>query len=402
MSSGENIKIFKDESILCFAGEDWWYHNPHSNLHIMKSMAKHNKVLFINSIGIRMPSAKTDSHLGQRIARKLRSMLKYLRKVDTSLWVFTPIALPIIARFEKVIFAVNKVLLLTQLRVIMFFLGFKNPIIWVSLPTVKDVVLSLRRKIAKSLVYYCTDNISFFSGQRNETIHEQETAIHKAADVAFFVNHNLLEEKGVNPNTHFLSHGSDYEHFEKVRTEKFPMPEDLKNIPQPILGYTGVISRSVDADLIEYLAQRNPSWSFVFVGGIQKDIEKLEKMPNIYFLGKKPYEELPAYLQYMDVCCMYYLTNNIWIQSCNPKKTLEYLATGKPFVCVDFPEIHYFKDCVYIAKNKEEFETCLKTALHEKSTEKTNAWIKVAQEHTWDHIAQRAGALIQAAINKRN
>ena len=28
------------ENIVCFAGEDWWYHNPHSNLHIMKAMAK--------------------------------------------------------------------------------------------------------------------------------------------------------------------------------------------------------------------------------------------------------------------------------------------------------------------------------------------------------------------------
>ena len=41
--------------IICFAGEDWWFHNPHSNLHLMREFAKNNRVLFVNSPGIRFP-----------------------------------------------------------------------------------------------------------------------------------------------------------------------------------------------------------------------------------------------------------------------------------------------------------------------------------------------------------
>ncbi len=36
------------QSIVCFAGEDWWYHHPHSKNHILKRLAKHNRVLFVS------------------------------------------------------------------------------------------------------------------------------------------------------------------------------------------------------------------------------------------------------------------------------------------------------------------------------------------------------------------
>jgi len=44
------------QSIVCFAGEDWWYHHPHSKNHILKRLAKHNRVLFVNSITMGLPS----------------------------------------------------------------------------------------------------------------------------------------------------------------------------------------------------------------------------------------------------------------------------------------------------------------------------------------------------------
>src|SRR6185503_9402420 len=55
-----NIKfetVIKDQSIICFAGEDWWYHHPHSKNHIMKRLARAgNRVMFVNSISMGLPS----------------------------------------------------------------------------------------------------------------------------------------------------------------------------------------------------------------------------------------------------------------------------------------------------------------------------------------------------------
>ena len=82
------------ESIVCFAGEDWWYHHPHSKNHLLKRYALRNKVLFVNSISMGLPSmANPDFFL--KIRRKLRSYARWLRKVPEGLWVMTPVNLPL-------------------------------------------------------------------------------------------------------------------------------------------------------------------------------------------------------------------------------------------------------------------------------------------------------------------
>jgi hypothetical protein len=76
------------ESIVCFAGEDWWYHHPHSKNHLLKRYARGNKVLFVNSITMGLPSmANPDFFL--KIRRKLKSYARWLRKVPEGLWVMT-------------------------------------------------------------------------------------------------------------------------------------------------------------------------------------------------------------------------------------------------------------------------------------------------------------------------
>src|SRR5213594_4609396 len=82
------------ESIVCFAGEDWWYHHPHSKNHLLKRLAKHNRVLFVNSITMGLPSISSPDFF-MKIRRKVRSYLRWLRKVPEGLWVMTPINVPL-------------------------------------------------------------------------------------------------------------------------------------------------------------------------------------------------------------------------------------------------------------------------------------------------------------------
>jgi hypothetical protein len=42
--------------IICFCGQDWWYHNhAHSDFQLMTRAARSRQVLLFNSIGMRMP-----------------------------------------------------------------------------------------------------------------------------------------------------------------------------------------------------------------------------------------------------------------------------------------------------------------------------------------------------------
>src|SRR5213078_1151246 len=72
-------KVIQGHSIICFAGEDWWYHHPHSKYHLMRRFAKAgNRVIFVNSISMGLP-ALGNKDLLPRVLRKLRSYARLAR-----------------------------------------------------------------------------------------------------------------------------------------------------------------------------------------------------------------------------------------------------------------------------------------------------------------------------------
>ena len=205
---GINLKqpddSLKDQNIICFAGEDWWYHNPHSNKHIMESLAKNRRVLFVNSIGIRMPDFKNDKQAWKRVFSKLKSLLRYLRQPQPDLYVLTPVALPFFKGKEALIQKINKHLLVWQLQFLIRLLRMGRPVYWVCVPTVYEAATALKKKTGGSLIYYCVDNISKFSGANQDYIAKLDSELHARSDKAFYVNTDLYEErKRTKPETYF-------------------------------------------------------------------------------------------------------------------------------------------------------------------------------------------------------
>ncbi|MBI4597721.1 MAG: hypothetical protein HY737_04880 [Candidatus Omnitrophica bacterium] len=382
------------EDIVCFAGEDWWYHNPHSNFHLMKAFAAQNRVLFVNSIGVAAPSPRQGRVFWKKLFRKLGSLTRYLRRSPEGILVLTPIALPMLGRWRARITWVNTVLLLIQLRVLLWALRMRRPILWVTLPTVKDVALALNRR-AKCLVYYCVDNISQYAGADAYEVFLQETALQRAADLAFFVNEDLVEERrSYNAKTLYLGHGVDFEHFAAAQHPVTPEPEDLRDIPRPIVGYFGLV-RDLNLFLIRYLAERNPEISLVFLGEVAMDVSSLNALPNVYFLGRRPYETLPQYGKAFTCCGLYYQTGDGFNDYRNPKKLLEYLATGKPIVSVALRHLAFLQGLVAVAHSPREFNQQLQQALIDAPNAAARlARMAYARQQTWDHIAARAASLI--------
>src|SRR6266481_2843039 len=82
--------MLKDRSIICFGGEDWWYHHPHSKNHLMRRFAlAGNKVIFVNSISMGLASVRSKD-LVPRIARKLKSYAKLARTTEEGITVVSP------------------------------------------------------------------------------------------------------------------------------------------------------------------------------------------------------------------------------------------------------------------------------------------------------------------------
>src|SRR6266849_1988622 len=139
------------ESIVCFAGEDLWYHHPHYKNHLLKRFAKKNRVLFVNSISMGLPSVSNPDFF-LKIRRKLRSYMRWLRKVPEGLHVMTPIALPFYGpRWAQVL---NRWLLNVQIRLAMKICHISRPILWIAIPTAAVVAEKLP---AKLILYHVSD-----------------------------------------------------------------------------------------------------------------------------------------------------------------------------------------------------------------------------------------------------
>ncbi len=77
----------------------------------------------------------------------------------------------------------------------------------------------------------------------------------------------------------------------------------------------------------------------------RKKIKILDDIPNIHFLGRKPYAELPAYCKGFDVALNPFEISELTLAA-NPLKVREYLAAGLQVVSTDIPEVRILKDCL--------------------------------------------------------
>src|SRR5207249_2763209 len=130
--------MIQSQSIICFGGEDWWYHHPHSKNHLMRRFARAgNKVIFVNSISMGLVSVKSKD-LGPRIARKLRSYAKLARTTDEGITVVSPAVVPFFG--SAIATAANRKLLVSQVSGLARRRGLTDPILWIAIPTAVEVV----------------------------------------------------------------------------------------------------------------------------------------------------------------------------------------------------------------------------------------------------------------------
>ncbi|WP_210486164.1 glycosyltransferase [Rufibacter aurantiacus] len=190
-----------------------------------------------------------------------------------------------------------------------------------------------------------------------------------------------------NRNSYYIGNGFDASQYtsEKIRT----IPQELKAIPGPIIGYVGaLITLRLDLRLMTDLAKERPNWSFVFIGKEDDEFKasELHGLPNVYFLGLKHTKEVPAYLEGFDVCINPQVLNDI-TKSNFPLKVVEYLAMGKPVVATSTNTMQeVFHEHTYLANGKDEFITQIEKALRENTSSHEQRRKDFAREFTWENV----------------
>lgn len=384
------------DGVVCYAGVDWWYHNRgHSECQIMRRLAPRVPVLWVNSIGMRVPRpGRTELPLA-RWSRKLRSTLKGLQRDPSGLWVYSPLFLP---RYTQAALGWNGRLLHRQTALLARRLGIRRPAAWVTIPSAAPAV---ERGRFGSVVFNRSDDFSSFPEVDAPLIRSLEERLFARADHTIYVNRLLFErERGRVREAHYLGHGVDFDHFAgaRARAEGQPVPDALAGLEKPIVGFYGALDDyTIDLDLLVATARRLRPGTLVVIGFRAMEIDALLREPNVRVLDPVPYEILPRYAAHFDVALMPWLRNE-WIEYCNPIKLKEYLALGLPVVTIRFPELAPYEDLVYGADSREEFLAGLDAALAERSPEQVERRRDSVREDSWDAVAERAAELLRVRI----
>ncbi|MDT9027824.1 glycosyltransferase [Rossellomorea yichunensis] len=162
------------------------------------------------------------------------------------------------------------------------------------------------------------------------------------ADIITVVSRRLLKivsEQHPDKPVILLPNAADVEHFHSAKNS--PIPEDLASIPQPIIGFMGSISTWLDVEIIREMAQERPDWSFVWIGpDYIRMADHVHDLPQIHFLGRKKYQDLPAYVGQFSVGIVPFQIKKM-THSSSPIKMYEYLAAGVPVLSTPITEALY-------------------------------------------------------------
>ena len=390
--------MLTNRSIICFGGEDWWYHHPHSKAHLMRKFARGgNKVIFVNSISMGLPGL-AHKDLLPRIKRKLGSYSKLARQTEDGITVVSPASLPFFG--SATARRLNRQMIGAQIRKLAQSRGLTKPILWIAIPTAAEMIGAFDES---AIIYQVSDKYDANTMDHAtdpaliRKLHEQ--AIDRA-DLVFYSGRKLFDEatRG-RDHSYLLEQGVDYERWSKVTT--LSIAPEIDKIPHPRLGYFGAIEPwLVDQELIKRAARERPSWQWIFIGNRSRGIE-IEDLPNTHFLPPVQYEELPAYAAGFDVCVLPWETEQAFTSYGSAIKVREYLASGKPVVISPLPEYEPMGDVLRIARSRDEFLRLVEDALNENDESASAKRQAAVASGTWDARAEWVSGLIEKTLAKK-
>lgn len=380
---------------ILYFGNDWFAENRTSSHHIARWLARLYRVYYIECPGLRAPQGSRCDL--KKLIQKLWKSLQGATQVPEGLRVKTLFQIPF-HRFG-VVRRLNRQLIGGSIRWLMWCEGISRPITWFMIPHLAAIVGTLGERLS---VYYCIDDYGSLSDVNESIVRRMDDETTRRADLVFIASGTLLDDKlRLNPNTHVSPHGVDTVHFGRAQDEGLAVPADTAHLHGPIIGFFGLIERRIDLALLDYLADSRPEWTFVMIGRVAVPTQQLPSRPNLHFIGKRPYESLPAYGKQFDVAIIPYGQTKFNYHA-NPLKLREYLAMGKPVVTVSTPETDKYADVVEVAKSREDFLAKLDLVLSQPSSpaEILRRLNRVAGQ-TWDARLNEVLAIVEQRLEQK-
>jgi glycosyltransferase involved in cell wall biosynthesis len=385
----------RGRDIVCVGFADWdteLWTNQH---HLMARLARTNRVLFVESLGLRQPQlAGRDL---ARIARRLRRGLGPPRAVD-GLHVLSPLVVPL--HRSRLVRALNARLLPWLVRRAARRLGMQAPILWAYVPQAEVLIDALHPPL---VIYHCVDDIAAHGRIDTASFRAAEQRFAARADLVLASAPALAARlRKISDHVIDAPNVADTELFSTALTPSPPATQDaqMAALPAPRIVFTGaIVTLKLDLQLLVELARLRPAWSFALVGPIgpgepDADVSALEREPNIHLLGPRTYAQLPDVLRVADAGLIPYALNDL-TDSIFPMKVYEYLAAGLPVIATPLPALAGVEE-VMRAADAEGIVALLEQALAEDSPERRSERSRAAAAHSWQRRLQEIAAAIDA------
>lgn len=239
--------------------------------------------------------------------------------------------------------------------------------------------------------YHILDQIDIFTfyDYSYESMHNE---IIKKAEWTSYVSKPLTKYLENRADAIYLPNACHAE--ELIEIKKTKCPADFSEIVKsgkPIIGYFGWIDEWMDFNILMEVAEEKPDCQFVMIGPINYNNKKvsdamnqLKKQRNIYFLGRKKYEDLPGYAKRFNIAIIPFLINDM-MDCVSPIKFYEYCAYGLPTITSYMPEMDNYR-CSFVEcyRTKKEFVKLIDLFLDENTQiEAQKKAPKIALENTW-------------------
>ncbi len=352
-------RVLRGWDIACVGFADWDQPLWTNQQHLMSRLAADNRVLFVESLGLRRPtiSSRDLTRMGRRVLRAARGAWTH-----DGVAVLSPLVIP--RHDVPALQRANRGLLALQVRRAARRLGFRRPLLWGYVPQAEALLAPLAPEL---VIYHCVDDIAAQRGVDGEAFQAAERRFAARADLVLASAPALAERmRALNPNVLYAPNVADTELF-ATALEPGPVDPALAALPRPRIVFTGaVVATKLDLELLAGLARSRPEWTIALVGPVGEgdpttDVSALSALSNVALLGGRAYGELPAVLRGADAAMIPYAINRL-TASIFPMKVNEYLAAGLPVVATPLPALAGVPDLA-VAADAQAFAAALDAAL---------------------------------------
>ena len=282
-------------------------------------------------------------------------------------------------------------------------LGMRRAIVWLSRPEMAGAIGRFDECLS---IYHIVDEYGGYTDHSEDTrgrLWAAEQGVLDNVDISIVVSRELLARKaGPGREIFLVENAVDIKPYDAAR-HRSNVPEDLKSIPGPRLGYSGLIGKRLDLDLLHGLASARQDWSIVLLGKVDprecvKELEALSALSNVYFLGEKTYEAVPDYVSNLDVGLLPYRIN-LETRNISPLKMYEYLAAGLPVVSTGIPAAVLHKEFVDVRDSSEGFIEACEAEFGGGNVERVQDRVAFARQNTWESRVEQIWEILCSKLD---